>query len=623
MCGIAAIVFPKDDAQNSGAIDRMVARIRHRGPDADRVVRRLNCHLGHTRLSIIDLAGGDQPMADPTGQYWITFNGEIYNYKELRRELEQLGRVFRTRSDTEVLLQAFIEFGEQALTKLNGQFAFIIWDESNRRFFAARDRMGEKPLYWVRTESGLVMASELGAILASGLVSPRLDPGAVDAYLGLLYVPPNRTIYENIFVVPPGHYLTTDLDGVQVRRYWEPQLSGGTVDDYREVIANIQSLVEQAVRRQMVADVPVGAFLSGGLDSSTVVALMTKSATRSVATFSVGFGDLIDELPYARSVATQYGTQHHEIQMEIDVATLLERMASTYDEPFADSSNIPTFLISQFARRHVKAVLCGDGADEIFGGYDWYRLALDDDRDRPSVFRQWITRFAMMGASLAARLGFCTREFARSRSEEHLRVSLRSRFEDPWDRHLAASSFLLERRPLRTGWSHGRRAYEELGNHFRPSPKVQGLDRAVHFDTRCYLPGDILVKVDRAAMAHGLETRSPFLDVDLVEYVLNLPACLRFQGERLKPLLRESCGDLWPESIQQRSKQGFGAPIGAWLRLPEVDQLVRRVCKKGHALEHLIPGVVHVLSAKHPQRTWTVLCLGLWLERHPECLAHL
>ncbi|HLF22837.1 MAG TPA: asparagine synthase (glutamine-hydrolyzing), partial [Burkholderiales bacterium] len=348
----------------------MVGALRHRGPDARGVMRLPGCQLGHTRLSIIDLASGAQPMRDESGRYAITFNGEIYNYREMRDELAALGHRFNTQSDTEVIMRAFAEWGESCLRRFRGMYAFAIWDDREQQLFAARDRFGEKPLYYARMPDGtLLLASEIRSLLASGLLVPRLSLEAVDAFLAFGYVPPDRTVYQNVQTLPPGHCLHWKGGELTVKRYWYPQFNPQPIslDDAAE---RMRELLAQAVRRQMVADVPVGAFLSGGHDSSTVVALMQQHTKVPVKTFSVGFGSYINELPYARSVAAMYGTEHHEIDLGAPaVGPMLERMAAVYDEPFRDPSHIPTYLISEYARKYVKVVLTGDGADELFGGY--------------------------------------------------------------------------------------------------------------------------------------------------------------------------------------------------------------------------------------------------------------
>jgi len=586
MCGIAVILPGSELSVPPFAIDRMTEALRHRGPDARTAARLPGCHLGHTRLAVIDPANGHQPMTDPAGRFTIVFNGEIYNHRDLRRELETAGVAFRTDCDTEVLLNGFAQWGRGVLSRLNGQFAFAVWDARSRTLFAARDRFGEKPLYWAKTPAGdLLLASEIKSILATGLLRPKLDLRSTDAYLGLFYVPPERTIYENVRSLGPAHgaLFRTDYEP-ETWRYWEPRYGCRKVTDEREAVGHVRSLLERAVARQTVADVPVGAFLSGGLDSTTIVALMSACRSQPVKTFSVGFADLIDELPFARDVAALCGTDHHELQMDIDVAAMLSRMTDVYDEPFGDSSNIPTFLVSEYARRAVKVVLSGDGGDEIFGGYDWYR--------------------PLLGGA-----GGATGEEVRGR-------------------HVAASTHVTHDRASLWGHRAVPGAAAGLCDSHPAPPGSLGMDGATAFDVSCYLPGDILTKVDCAAMAHGLETRSPFLDVELAEFVLGLSWQTRFPsgtGENgaLKRLLRAACEDLWPPSVRSRGKQGFGAPVRHWLLQPEVAALWDRVAGPGSALTHVLPGVPTVAAELRPQRKWTLLCLGLWLERNSACLAGL
>ncbi|HZK81929.1 MAG TPA: asparagine synthase (glutamine-hydrolyzing), partial [Humisphaera sp.] len=543
MCGIAAVIGPQ--GANSLAIEKMTQRLAHRGPDAAGTVDVHGAWFGHRRLSIIDLSGGAQPMADAAERFWIVFNGEIFNFRELRTELQSRGREFRTHSDTEVLIQAYLEFGDKTPEHLNGQFAFAIWDNRERKLFAARDRMGEKPLYWAITPDGqLVLASEIKSLLASGLIQPRLDRAAIDNYLVLLYVPPDRTIYENVFTLPPAHAMEWRDGKIRQWCYWTPKYGADVIRDPREAIEELQRLIEQAVHRQMVADVPVGAFLSGGLDSSTIVAYMTRHSSLPVKTFSVGFEDLINELPYAREVAELYKTEHHEMQMSMPLGELLDRMMDIYDEPFADSSNIPTFIVAQYASQFVKVVLSGDGGDELFGGYWWNSARLKDQRlldNPPRLFPLAIKADALrVLTKLNHHLG----------SRRHKAVTLYNTAKelrskpDLWDRHFAGQCF-IDHAQRRTLWGRDvPSARSLLGADYIPGAAVSGMDRVVDFDVRCYLPGDILVKVDRAAMANGLESRAPFLDVDLVEFTLGLPWRMRFSDTQSKPLLHRACQDL-------------------------------------------------------------------------------
>lgn len=583
MCGIAAVVGKADAMIPSGTAERMAVTLRHRGPDALHSVELPQAQLGHTRLSVIDLAGGQQPMTTDSRSAWIVFNGEIFNFRELRAQLAAAGHTFHSHSDTEVLLHAWLEWGPETPRRLNGQFAFAIWDPQTRTLFAARDRLGEKPLYWAQTSAGhLIIASDLRAILASGLIEPQLDSVSVEAYLALLYVPPDRTIYQNIHTLRPGHWLSWNDGKNTSERYWSPQYSQAKIS-MAEAVEGIREKLARAVERQMVADVPVGAFLSGGLDSSSIVALMAPHASSPVKTFSVGFGELINELPFARQVAEQYRTEHHELQMDIAVGEVLERMAEVYDEPFADPSNIPTYLVADFASRHVKVVLSGDGGDEIFGGYSWYLPRLKEQGGLGPAMRRALW--------LAA---------------------------DPWKTHVAAMRYFQPNESAALGAKNGR---DEVGmaldENYRPTAEVRDMDRLTDFDLRCYLPGDILVKVDRAAMAHGLETRAPFLDVELVEFVLSLPWRLRFHGAQLKELLRRACAPLWPESIRQRGKQGFGPPLVRWLERDDLRSLWTRISADSGPLAALLPGLPARRARLGPYQIWPLLCLGLWLERHP------
>ncbi|HWE03612.1 MAG TPA: asparagine synthase (glutamine-hydrolyzing) [Tepidisphaeraceae bacterium] len=616
MCGIAAVIGAQAD--NSQAIERMTRRLAHRGPDATGTVNAKGAWLGHRRLSIIDLSGGAQPMADPNERFWIVFNGEIFNFRELRDELRSRGREFRTHSDTEVLLGAYLEFGNKTPERLIGQFAFVIWDNQERTLFAARDRMGEKPLYWATTSDGqLLIASEIKSLLASGLIQPRLDRASIDVYLALLYLPPDRTIYENISTLLPAHAMEWREGKIRQWRYWAPKYSVDVVRDPREAVEEIRRLLQQAVHRQMVADVPVGAFLSGGLDSSTIVAYMTRRSSIPVKTFSVGFEDLINELPYARAVADRYKTDHHELQMSMPLGDLLDRMMDVYDEPFADSSNIPTYIVARHASAFVKVVLSGDGGDELFGGYWWNAARLKEQRmldNPPRLFPLAVKADALrVLAKLNRRLE--SRRYEAVSLYEIARALRRK--PDLRDRHLAGQSF-LDFAQRRTLWGRDDvlpvRAL--LGGDFVPADSVRGMDRVADFDVRCYLPGDILVKVDRAAMANGLETRAPFLDVDLVEFVLGLPWRMRFSDTRSKPLLHEACEALWPPALRGRSKQGFGGPVKAWIRRPDIRSRFDHATRPGGALANLLPGLAKVAPTASAYRQWSLMCLGLWLEKH-------
>ncbi|MGZ8830696.1 MAG: asparagine synthase (glutamine-hydrolyzing) [Thermoanaerobaculia bacterium] len=605
MCGISAIAGFREPVFNA-ALERMVACLSHRGPDASGSAMLAGCNLGHTRLSVIDLSAGAQPMADASGRYWITFNGEIYNYRELREELVSRGHPFRTQSDTEVLLRGFAEWGTGLLDRLRGMFAFAIWDSVEQRLFAARDLFGEKPLYYATTPGGLLLlASEIKAITASQLLKTSIDPVSVDAYLAFGYVPPDRTIHRQVQTLPPGHYLVWQNGQAAVSAYWRPRLETRGIS-LQEAAEELRRLLRRAVERQMIADVPVGAFLSGGLDSSTIVALMQEHSALPVKTFSVGFGSNINELPYAREVADRYGTEHHEIDLgEPDVATLIQRMSLVYDEPFADSSNIPTYLLSEYARRWVKVVLSGDGGDELFGGYWWYAPLLRAEQIAMPLL-QWMVLRIVSRLQRHRNRAVVARSYA---------ARLAARWSDPWTRDVMCQSVIQEsdRRRL---WA-GRDVDPFVpGDYYRPSDDSAGLNRAFHFDLTSYLPGDILLKVDRAAMAHGLETRAPFLDRDLVEFALSLPSDLKVSADDTKIVLKEACRQYWPQSLWRRPKQGFGAPVAQWLQRADMQPLLNRVFGRGSHLRSLLPGLDESTRHERNYRTWFLLTLGLWLEAH-------
>lgn len=606
MCGISLVAGLKTNGQD-GVIERMVTALAHRGPDAHGIARLPGCQLGHTRLSIIDLATGAQPMADVTGRYHITFNGEIYNYQTIRAELLKRGHRFATHSDTEVIMTAYVEWGPECLNRFRGMFGFAIWDTEAQELFLGRDLFGEKPVYYATTlDNRFLVASEIKSIVASGLLTPRLDLVAIDAYLALGYIPPDRTVYTNIHTLPPAHFLKWSRNGMHTQCYWQPRFDPQPIsmDDAAE---RLRGLLRQAVRRQMIADVPVGAFLSGGHDSSTIVALMQMETRQPVKTFSVGFGEHINELPYAHAVASLYRTEHHEIDLGAPpVSELLERMITVYDEPFHDPSHIPTYLISQYARQGAKVVLTGDGADELFGGYAWYPVMAASTE----VSATWLKWFTLR--SVSRLIGNRAATLHRNSSA----MGLALRCPKTWERYVGQ---LTVDAKIRQRWWGRRNSGTDLyfpGTYFRPPAEVSGMNEVLYFDLLSFLPGDILVKVDRAAMAHGLETRAPFLDRDLVEFSLSLPSVLKVRDGETKILFKDALKQYWPTSLHKRGKQGFAAPFQAWLSLPEIKTQLQRVFADGSELRELLPGVHTEQQYARNYETWSLLTLGLWLERH-------
>jgi asparagine synthase (glutamine-hydrolysing) len=529
----------------------------------------------------------------------------MYNFLDMREELERAGRVFHTRSDTEVVIAAYHEWGRGCLDRFRGMFAFAIWDRREKTLFAARDLFGEKPLYYALLPNGtLVIASEIRAILASKLIEPVLDLQSVDAFLTYGYVPPERTIYSNIGMVPPAHWLLWQERRIEIEPYWQPRIGSRRIA-LREAAEELRHLTTRAVKRQMISDVPLGAFLSGGLDSSTIVALMQMQSAHPVKTFSVGFGSMINELPYAGAVARRYGTEHHEIDLgDVDAPSLVTKMAAVYDEPFADTSNIPTFLVAQYARQFVTVVLSGDGGDELFGGYGWYGLLQRSQSIRLAT-PQWLL---LRSASKATRDRW---SWLRDRSQA---AGLAARWDDVWTRGVMVHTVM---RPALRGRLWGQQApqsYESTG--YEPEIALAGIDRAFYFDVRFYLAGDILAKVDRAAMASSLETRAPFLDRDVADFALSLPATLKVSGGQTKRVMREAFGDLWPEQICNRPKQGFGSPIKDWLARPAMRAMLQELAAPKSRLRRLLPGMSADDLRHSNYGTWILLTLGLWLDLH-------
>ncbi len=588
MCGIVGIVerdlsqpvLPEDLA-------RMVRTLHHRGPDEEGSITMNGVGLGMRRLAIVDLAGGQQPILNETGDIKIVANGEIYNFRDLQQQLEGLGHRFHSRnSDIEVLVHAYEQWGTDFLPRLRGMFALAIWDGRTRTLIAARDRAGEKPLYWTQTPRGLLLASEVKALLVRPEVSRTLDPVALDQFLTYEYVLAPRTILAGVQKVPAAHFLRYHDGEVSVHRYWdvgEVPLRAWRDDEAAEAL---RAALQQAVTRQLMADVPLGAFLSGGIDSSTLVGLMSRASSQPVNTFSIGFSDgTYNELPYAREVAALFHTHHRERTVSPNLDELFERLVVHLDEPFADTSLFPTFAVSEMAREHVKVVLSGDGGDELFGGYDTYqaqamaaRLGWMGDRLMPALagvaaalpptekkkgLVNKVKRFSAGAAAAPADLG-------------HYR----------WMVYLGARNKARLYAPALRGALAGSDVYAPVREALGRFGQDDALNRQLYADLCLYLADDILVKVDRMSMATSLETRAPFLDGDVMELAFSMPGRLKIRNGERKWILKQAVRGLLPESILSRRKEGFSIPMKNWLRR-ELQPLMRdllapeRVARRG------------------------------------------
>jgi asparagine synthase (glutamine-hydrolysing) len=532
--------------------------IRHRGPDDEGIHVQAGVGLGMRRLSIIDLAGGRQPIHNETSTVWVVFNGEIYNYRELRAELEALGHLFSTNSDTESIVHAYEEWGEDAFRRLRGMFGIALWDQPKRTLLLARDRAGQKPVHYTERGDRLYFASEIKSLIAAGAVDPALDLAALDHYLAFLYTPRDRSIFQGVNKLPPGHFLRWRDGRSEVVRYWEIAADEPFQGSEEEAVEGLRRVLRDAVSSHMMSDVPLGAFLSGGVDSSAVVALMAQASARPVKTFSIGFDDpAFDELEHARTVARHFNTDHHEFVVKPDGLSILGGLISHFDEPFADSSAIPTWYVSEIARRHVTVVLSGDGGDELFGGYDRYL-----PHPRVAAF----DRAPLPGLRTAAALAWPLLPHG-TKGKNFLRHVAR----DAAGRYLDSITFFQpdERAALYAAGARAAlasNAEAALWLHFERFGALPHDSRMMRFDFETYLPEDVLTKVDRMSMAHSIESRVPLLDNTVIDYAAALPSRFKIRSGRRKHVLKEAIRPLLPAGILDRKKQGFGIPLGSWFR---------------------------------------------------------
>ncbi len=625
MCGIAGWIGRGRDpggvspGEAARSAEAMAARLRHRGPDraSHYVSPSGRCVLAHTRLAIIDLQTGDQPLPNEDGSIVVVFNGEIYNFERLRTELLRLGHRFRSRSDTEVIVHGYEAWGDGVVERLDGMFAFALWDERRSRLVLARDRVGKKPLFLQVSEDRLAFASEIKALLALPGADDTLDPRALPLYLAYGYVPTPGTFYRTIEKLPPATIATVNgRSQVERRRFWHLDYTPRAVP-MAEAVARTRELVHAAVERRLVSDVPLGAFLSGGMDSSIVVGLMSGMVDKPVHTFSIGFsGDATyDETRYARLAAERYGCRHTEFMVGPQSVELVDRLVEAYDEPFGDSSAIPTYILSRLTREHVTVALNGDGGDEAFGGYlRLYGHAVAERIPRP------IRRLgARIGAVLPHDSDFRspTRRFTRFFEAASL---------PPEERMLRWIGFLAEEgESLLRPHLRGLLTRNDLTASFRePLEEGEGrspLTRALALTFHTYLPDDLLVKADRASMAHGLELRSPLLDTAVLEMTAGLPDAHLIRRGRTKVLLRRAFADLLPPEILSRKKMGFGIPLPTWLRREWRSLLEDRILAPDARLwEWIEPEPVRRMAAVHlsggadyGHQLWALLTLETWL----------
>jgi asparagine synthase (glutamine-hydrolysing) len=567
MCGITGILeFDRREPFPDGLVHRMNETIVHRGPDDEGIFSGPGIGLGFRRLSIIDLSTGHQPLANEDGTIWVMLNGEIYNYPELRHELETKGHRFATHSDTETIVHLYEEYAEGCFARLRGMFAIAIWDSRQRTLLLARDRVGKKPLFYAANSRRIIFGSELKVLLATDGFARDVDHQALCDYFSFGYVPAPKTIYRAARKVRPGHYLVANAGGVRELCYWD--LSFRTVEEHSEEAwtERLRHEVCEATRIRLLSDVPLGAFLSGGVDSSAVVAAMTKLTGGNVTTCSIGFDEVeYDEAVYARQIAKQFHTQHHEQIVHASALDVLDKLVWHYDEPFADSSAIPTYYVSKVAREHVTVALGGDGGDEIFAGYRRYRLDQFENRLRgylPYGLRRSV--FGPLGRHYPA-LAWAPR-FLRGRA------TFQSLGSTPLEGYFRSMSYFRpdEKKKLFTpDFRRSLGGYDSLNvfrEHYDRADTSDPLSKIQYLDIKTYLTDDILAKVDRASMAVSLEVRAPLLDHKLMETAARIPSQLKLKNGVGKYIFKKSVADVLPRDITERKKQGFAIPLANWFR---------------------------------------------------------
>lgn len=627
MCGIAGFLLGTQFAgiEPEQLLQQMGNAIRHRGPDAASTWWDQGIALVHRRLSIIDLSdAGTQPIHSPCGRYVIVFNGEIYNYQELRQAMEAQGEQFSSQTDTEVLLRLVIREGERALDKLNGMFAFVVWDKTEQSLFAARDRLGKKPLYLYQRGEALAFASEIKAILALPGVQRRIRPDAAKDFFFYQYVPDPKTIFTDIVKLPPGHWLKRDKHGnIQQQRYWQLSFNQQISGSEQQIGDDLRALIDDATRIRLVSDVPLGAFLSGGIDSSAVVGLMAKHSKGQVTTCAIGFDDeKFDEVHFARKVAAQFNTDHHEFTVKESVSANFAQISSYFDEPFADPSYIPTFFVAKLARQAVTVALAGDGGDESFAGYSKYNVDQTEQRLRSmfpktlrsTVFPPLAGLSALFGRTFNSIYGRKANSLLRTLAlepDQGFFVTNSFFHPDLWQQ-LAHGDFARETREYNPA-TMTRQKYHE-------APAEDHLSKVLYTDIHSYLPGDILVKVDRMTMANSLEARAPLLDYRVVEYAASIPSALKLHGQEKKYILKKSLEGFLSDEILYRKKMGFSVPLALWLKTELKHFAEQAFSQTDGALAQLfhLPRIQHLWQQhlqgqhQHTQELWSLLVFSQW-----------
>lgn len=625
MCGICGQV----NSDTGRPVDRQILQrmndvIRHRGPDSEGFFIRDNVGLAMRRLAIIDLSTGDQPISNEDGSVWIVLNGEIYNFPELRADLESKGHVFRTHSDTETVVHLYEEHGEDCVERLRGMFAFAIWDCARSSLFIARDRLGQKPLYYSESAGSFVFGSEIKCLLQHPSVPREVNPEAIHHYLTLQYVPDPLSAFKSIAKLPAAHSLIWKNGAITTKRYWDLNYEPKWRDDTEELKEELRSIVREAVRMRMISDVPLGAHLSGGIDSSVVVALMAEAQSEPVKTFSIGFEeDAFNETGYARQIAERYGTDHHEFTLRPNAAEVVPRMVEHFDEPFADAAAIPNWYLAEMTRLHVTVALNGDGGDEAFAGYQRYFAdpIADIYRCIPSFIRSKFLDRLLSALPVDSEKPAETnrvmalRRLALAAELPHSASVVR------WGSYFTEAEKLSMYTPEMAETVGPLATWRILERSFGQAKAAGRLDKTLYTDIHNYLPGALLPKVDRMTMAHSLEARSPFLDHKVMEFAARFPTGAKIKGTTTKALLRKTFSDLMPKELAARGKMGFGVPLGRWFQTSlygmTKDLLM---CRTSKLSEYLTQGTIARLiesnrtgERDNGKKLWALLFLEVWL----------
>lgn len=626
MCGIAGILYQSSGSADSAELKRMCDVMQHRGPDDEGFFVAGPVGLGMRRLSIIDLSSGHQPIHNEDKNVWVVLNGEIYNYRELRAGLETKGHRFYTQSDTEVIVHLYEEYGEECVQHLNGMFGFALWDSQRKKLMIARDRAGEKQIYYASKNGKFVFGSEIKCLLQTDVASKDIDHSALDAYLTYLYVPAPATIFRDVRELPAAHLMVLDSDGLRIRRYWDLSFNVDRNHDASYFVEAFSERFRRSVQSRLVSDVPLGALLSGGVDSSAVVAAMSEFASGPIKTFCIGYGEEgahYDERRYAKMVADQFGTQHHEFVVKPDVVEIIPEIVRAFDQPFADSSAIANYYVFRETRRHVKVVLSGLGGDEVAAGYErhlgirWQKHY----RDVPRWLREGIVERVVKrlpDSKKGSRLVERAKRFVRTGAlpSDQAYHSYVSAF-DAGRRAALYSDKMKHSVSLEA-------SCEKFDQFFNRDGIDDVLNRALYTDIMMYLPGDLLPLTDRMSMAHSIEARAPFVDHELMEFMATVPPELKIKGSDKKHLLKLAFSKVLPKEILYRRKQGFTVPLSIWFRT-ELNPLISRVLSKERieqvglfqwtAVESMLNEHM-ALKENHHSRIWALLMFMVWHEMY-------